>query len=96
MSSSQAKQGLKSGHRCLAAIVAKNELIEIDLQLLAAHAMVSADQPLLQVPDGLIGHWRHRFRAFAKVALQGLGTWNMPEASLFKTGEALEPIREDG
>jgi len=77
----------------LAPVMAKDEFIEIDLELLAAHAVVSADQPLLQVSDGPIGQWHHRFRSFAKVALQGLGTWNVPEAHSFKTGEALETVR---
>jgi hypothetical protein len=87
---------LKSGHRCLAAIVTENKLIQVNLELLATHAVIGPDQPLLQVPNGPIGQWHHRFRAFAKVALQGLGTRNMPESHLFKTGEAFEPVRVDG
>jgi hypothetical protein len=84
---SETEQGLKSGHRCLAAIVTENKLIQVNLELLATHAVIGPDQPLLQVPNGPIGQWHHRFRAFAKVALQGLGTRNMPESHLFKSGE---------
>lgn len=96
MSRSETEQGLKSGHRCLAAIVAEGELVQVNLELLAAHTVVGADQPLLQASDGPIGQWHHRFRAFAKVALQGLRAWNVPEAQLSKSGEAFQPVRIDG
>ena len=96
MCGSEAEQGLKSGHRCLPSIVTENELIQVNLELLATHAVVGADQPLLQVPNGPIRQWHHRFRAFAKVALKGLGVWHMPEAHLLKTGEAFETVRVDG
>ena len=67
-----------------------------NLELLATHAVVGSHQPLLQIPDGPIGQWHHGFRAFVEVALQELGTCNMPESHLFKTGEALETVRIDG
>jgi hypothetical protein len=87
---------LKSGHRCLAAIVVEDELIQVNLELLATHTVVGADQPLLQVPDGPIGQRHHRSRAFAKVALQRLRVWSVPEAQLFKIGEAFQAVRVDG
>jgi hypothetical protein len=31
--------------------VAKDEFVEIDLELIAAHTVISSDQPLLQVAD---------------------------------------------
>jgi len=46
-SGSEAQQGLKRSHGCLATIVAKDELIKINLQLIAAHAMIGSNQPLL-------------------------------------------------
>ena len=46
-SGSEAQQRLKRSHGCLTTIVAKYELIEIDLQLIAAHAMIGSNQPLL-------------------------------------------------
>jgi hypothetical protein len=39
--------------------VAKDEFIKIDLELIAAHAMIGPDQPLLQVPNRAVrqGHY---------------------------------------
>lgn len=91
--SPQTEQGLECSHGCPAAVVAENKLIQINLELIPAYTVMGSDQPLLQVADGPIGEWHHRFRAFAKVALQGLGARNMSETCLFKAGEALEPIR---
>ena len=48
--------------------MAKNELVEVNLQLAAAHAVVRADEPLLKVTDGPVGQWNFRFRALAQVA----------------------------
>ena len=43
----EAKQGLECSHGCLATIVPKNELIQINLELIAAHAMIGSNEPLL-------------------------------------------------
>ena len=86
MCGAETEQGLKSGHRMLAPVMTKDEFIEINLKLFAAHAVVGADQPLLQVPDGPIGQWHYRFRAFAKIALQGLGAWNMRKRLILPSG----------
>ena len=48
------EQGLKRGHRGLAPVIAKDEFVEIDLQVMSADAMVGADEPLLQVADGAV------------------------------------------
>lgn len=53
------EQGLKRGHGRLAPVMAKDEFIEIDLQVTAADAMVGADQPLLQVADGAVRERHH-------------------------------------
>jgi hypothetical protein len=47
---------LKCGRRLLAAVVTKNELIQIDLELSSADAVVGADQPLLEVANGSTGY----------------------------------------
>ena len=47
--SSQTEQGLESGHGLVTPIVAKNKLIEVNLELPAADTVVGADQPLLEV-----------------------------------------------
>ena len=46
------EQGLKRGHRRFAPVMAKDEFVEIDLQVMTADAVVGADEPLLQVADG--------------------------------------------
>ena len=47
---SQSEQSLKSRHRLVTPIMAKNELIEVNLELRTADAVVGANQPLLDVP----------------------------------------------
>ena len=44
----EAEQGLERSHRLPPAIVAKDEFIEINLELIAAHAMIGSGQPLLR------------------------------------------------
>ena len=58
-SSPEAEQRLKGGHRLPPTIVSKHELVQVDLQLRRADAVVRANQPLLQVADGAIRQW-HR------------------------------------
>lgn len=50
----EAEQCLKGGHRLLLAIVPKDELVKIDLQLRFTDAVVRADQPE-DPSDPLIG-----------------------------------------
>ena len=50
---SQAKQGLKRGHRGLSPVVTKDELVQVDLQVRTADTMVGPDEPLLQVANHL-------------------------------------------
>jgi hypothetical protein len=68
LAGSEAEQSLECGHGLLSAVMAKNELIQVGLQLVAAHPMVRADEPLLEVADGPVRQWHCGFRAFAKVA----------------------------
>ena len=60
-------------HGLLAAIMSKDELVQVNLELSAAHAVVGADQPLLQVSDGAVGQRYHGFRALAQIDSQRLG-----------------------
>jgi hypothetical protein len=46
--------------------VPEDKFVEVNLQLRFAHAVVGADQPLLEVPDGAIGKWDSRLRDFAE------------------------------
>src|SRR5215470_4156061 len=47
--SPETEQGLEGGHWLPAPIVAKDEFIDINLELSAAHTVMGSDQPLLQV-----------------------------------------------
>jgi len=49
----------------LAAIVPKDEFVEVYLQLGVTHTMVGADQPLLEVANGAIGKWNGGLRTFS-------------------------------
>ena len=49
------QQRLERCHGLLASIVPKNKLVEVSLELRAAHAVIGADQPLLQIADRAIG-----------------------------------------
>ena len=51
----EAEQGLEGGHRRASAVVAEDELVEIDLQVLGRDAAVGALKPRLQVRGGAVG-----------------------------------------
>ena len=54
VASSQTEQGLERGHGLLAAIVAKNKFVKVNLELIPAHAVIGPDQPLLQVANSAV------------------------------------------
>src|SRR5205814_9275634 len=57
---SAASEGrLEAGERCAAAVAAKDELVEVDLQVLSRDAVVSALQPGLQVRERPVRAWQH-------------------------------------
>lgn len=91
----QAEQGLEGRHRLLAAIVPKDELVEIRLQLRAAHAVIRTDQPLLQIPDGAVCQRHDRPGPLAERRSQRLFERDVVEPRLLKTGEASEPVGVD-
>jgi hypothetical protein len=62
---SETKKGLKRGSRGLAAIVPKDEFVEVYLELGLTHTVVGADEPLLEVADGSIGKWNGGLRTFS-------------------------------
>jgi hypothetical protein len=49
---SQTEQGLERSDRCPTMIVAENELIQVNLELIPAHAMIGSNEPLLQITNG--------------------------------------------
>jgi hypothetical protein len=75
-------------------IVPKDELVEIDLQLGAAHPMVSTEEPLLEVPDSTISEGHHGFRSLVQLGSQGLSARHMLK-DFVQTREGLKAIGED-
>jgi hypothetical protein len=94
--SSQAKQSLKSGHGLPPTVVSENELVEVDLELTAADAVVGSNQPLLQVTDGSVGQGHDRFSTLAQFGPQRLNAGDMLETEGFQTRETLQPIGVKG
>jgi len=45
MKRSEAEQGLEGGHWCVATVVAEDELVEVDLQMVGRDAAVGALKP---------------------------------------------------
>ncbi len=96
MSGFETKEGLECSHGLPPAVVPKDELVEVDLELGAANAVVGANQPLLQVPDGSVGQGHDRFGTFAQFGPQGLSARDMFETQTFQACETLQPVGVDG
>ena len=91
-SGSETEQGLERGHRLPPAIMAKDEFVEINLELITAHAMIGSDQPLLQVANGAVCQRHYRLGPSAQLDSQGLTARYVLEPSFVQPGEALEAI----
>jgi hypothetical protein len=61
-----------------------------------AHSVVGADQPFLEVSDGVIGKWDRRLRALTEFGSQRLSAGDVFEPDFRKTLKALKAIRVDG
>src|SRR6266849_1679041 len=93
---SEAKESLEGRHGLLSAIVPKDELVEVGLELGAADPVMSADEPLLEVAYGAIGEWYHRRRAFAQFGSQRLSARDVLEAEFLQAGKAFDAIGMNG
>src|SRR5260221_6753851 len=71
----EAEQRLKGGHRLPAAIVPKDELVQVELQLSAADPMIAPDQPLLEIAHGAVRLRHHRLGPSAKLLPHLLSAW---------------------
>jgi hypothetical protein len=69
---SETKKGLKCSCRRLAAIVPKDEFIEVYLELGLAHTVVRANEPLLEIAYGSIGKGNGGLRTFSQFRAQRL------------------------
>jgi hypothetical protein len=76
------EQRLKRGGGYSTTVMTEDKLVEIDLELTAAHAVMSAHKPLLEVADGAVGEGHNRLRARAELSGPRLlrGTWRNPFA----------------
>ena len=92
---SQTEQRLEGGHRLLPPIVAKDELIEIDLELSAADAVIGADQPLLKVADCAVGQRHHRLGTLAQIDSQRLRARDVLVACFLQAREGLQTVGVD-
>src|SRR5262245_24152671 len=68
---------------------------KINLKLIAAHAVIGSDQPLLEIPNGAVCQRQHRVRAFAEIDSQGLRARHMLKSSFLQPREALETVGVD-
>src|SRR6266849_4600511 len=93
---SEAKESLEGSHGLFSAIVPKDKLVEVGLELRAADPVMSADEPLLEVADGAIGEWHHRRRAFAQFGSQRLSARDVLEAEFLQASKAFEAIGMNG
>ena len=84
----ETEQGLERGHGLPAPIVAKDEFIKINLKLIAAHAVIDSDQPLLEIANGAVCQRHYRLRAFAQIDSQGLRARHMAEIRLAATPQS--------
>src|ERR1019366_8100500 len=66
------QQGLERRHRLLAPIMAKDEFVKISLELMAAHAVMGSEQPLLQIADGTVCQRHHGLSASVQIGSRGL------------------------
>ena len=95
MHCSETEQRLEGCHGLPTAIVPKDELVQIDLQLGAANPVVSAYEPLLEVTDGAISKRHHGFGSLTQLGSQGLSARDMLKADFVQTHESFEAIGED-
>ena len=63
----ETEQGLERGHGLPAPIMAKDEFIKINLKLIATHAVIGSDQPLLEILNGAVCQRQYRVGAFAQI-----------------------------
>ena len=94
--SSKAKDSLESGHGLPPAVVSEDELIEIDLELTPAYAVVGANQPLLQVAYSSVSQGHDGFGALPQLGPDGLNAADMLETDPFQALKAFQPIGVNG
>src|SRR5690349_8356670 len=72
--------------------MAKDEFIKIRLELMAGHAVMGSEQPLLQVADGAVRQRHCGLRAFVQVRSRRLSAGHMGESSFIQSTKAPEAV----
>src|SRR5439155_21944444 len=88
----EAEQCLERGHGQAPAIVAKDEFIELNCELVTAYAMMGPSQPLLKVANRTVRQRHYRFCSLPQFASQGLAARHVLETRFLQPGETLEAI----
>jgi hypothetical protein len=91
----ESEQSLKCRLGCLSAIMTEDELVKVDLQLMASDPVVGSDEPLLKIPDGAIGERHNRLGPLAEIRTEWLRTRDMLIACLLQTRKLLETVGID-
>src|ERR1700693_3365286 len=81
---------------CLSQFWGQLQFIQVDLELITAHTVMSPEQPLLEIANGPVCQRHHGLRAFSQVSSQRLAARHVLEASLFQPSKALQSVREYG
>jgi hypothetical protein len=88
----KSEQGLKCSLWCPAAVMTEDELVKVDLQLMASDSVVGSDEPLLKIPDGAIGERHNRLGSLSEIrtewfhtrdkrsGVSGSSQWRRPSA----------------
>ena len=67
MTSAKTEKRLKGCHWRLPPVVSKYEFVQINLELITAYAVVSSNQPLLEVANCPVREWHNGLRALSQV-----------------------------
>ena len=89
----ESEQSLKCSLWCPAPVMTEDELVKVDLQLMASDSVVGSDEPLLKIPDGAIGEWHDRLGPLSEIRTQWLHTRDMVIACLLQARKLLETVR---
>ena len=68
-----------------------DEFIEVNLELIAAHAVIGSDQPLLQVANRSVCQRNDRLGALPQIDSQGLVARHVLVTSLMQPAKLLRP-----
>src|SRR5438067_745995 len=92
-STAEAKKSLECRHRLSPTIKPEDELVEINLQMTTAHAMMGANDPLLEIADSAIDQRNDGRCTLAELGPQRLSTRHVLKPDLLQASEASQPVR---